>query len=42
MPTVVGAEGAIAVLEPAMSSDEREQIDRSAQMLRKAFEQIIF
>jgi L-lactate dehydrogenase len=42
MPTVVGAEGAIAVLEPEMSSDEREQIDQSAQMLRKAFEQIIF
>jgi L-lactate dehydrogenase len=42
MPTVVGAEGAIEVLEPEMSSDEREQLDRSARMLRKAFEQIIF
>jgi L-lactate dehydrogenase len=42
MPTIVGAAGAIAVLEPEMCPNEREQLDRSAQMLRKAFEQIIF
>lgn len=42
MPTVVGAEGAIAVLAPQMSPDERDLLDRSAQTIRKAFEQIIF
>jgi L-lactate dehydrogenase len=42
MPTIVGAEGAIAVLEPEMSPTERERLDRSAQMLRTAFDRIIF
>jgi L-lactate dehydrogenase len=41
MPTIVSAEGAIEVLEPEMCTDEREQLDRSAQMLTQAFEQII-
>ena len=40
MPTIVGAEGAISVLEPEISSTERERLDRSAQTLKKAFEQI--
>lgn len=42
MPTIVGAEGAIAVLAPEMSPDERERLDRSAQTIRTAFDRIIF
>jgi L-lactate dehydrogenase len=42
MPTIVTTDGAIKVLEPEMSPDEREHLHRSAQTIRKAFEQIIF
>jgi L-lactate dehydrogenase len=40
MPTVVSSEGAVEVLEPEMSQEERDYLDRSVQTLRKAFEQI--
>jgi L-lactate dehydrogenase len=36
LPTVVGREGAVAELEPAMSDDERDALERSAQTLRDA------
>jgi L-lactate dehydrogenase len=40
MPTIVGAEGACDVLVPEMSSDERDRLDASAAVLRKAFEEL--
>jgi L-lactate dehydrogenase len=40
LPTVVGADGAVQVLEPEMSSDERERLEHSAAALRRAAEQL--
>ena len=37
IPTVVSAEGAIDVLEPDMSFDERQLLERSAEVLRKSY-----
>ncbi len=37
MPTVVGSGGAELVLEPEMLPPEREQLERSAQVLREAY-----
>jgi L-lactate dehydrogenase len=36
LPAVVGADGAATVIEPEMSGDERAQLMRSAEVLRKA------
>ena len=36
LPAVVGAQGVAEVLEPEMSATEREQLQRSADVLRKA------
>jgi L-lactate dehydrogenase len=36
LPTVVGREGAVAELEPAMSDEEREAFGRSVETLREA------
>ncbi len=36
LPAVVGVEGAVHVIEPEMSLDEREQLERSAAVLRAA------
>jgi L-lactate dehydrogenase len=36
MPTIVSAEGAVKVLEPEMSDEERESVKRSAAVLKKA------
>jgi L-lactate dehydrogenase len=36
MPTVVSAEGAVEVLEPDMSDEERAALGRSAAVLREA------
>jgi L-lactate dehydrogenase len=36
LPSVVGRAGAIEILEPEMSDDERAGLDRSAANLRKA------
>jgi L-lactate dehydrogenase len=36
LPAVVGVEGAVHVLEPEMSLDEREQLEHSAAVLRAA------
>jgi L-lactate dehydrogenase len=36
LPTVVGTQGAADVLEPEMSADERERLQRSAELLRQA------
>ena len=36
LPSVVGAQGVAEVLEPAMSASERDQLERSADVLRKA------
>jgi L-lactate dehydrogenase len=37
LPAIVSAEGAVEVLEPDMSQDERTRLERSAEVLRKAF-----
>jgi malate/lactate dehydrogenase len=36
LPSVVGAEGAVQVVEPEMNQDERDALDRSAAILRRA------
>ena len=36
LPAVVGATGAADVLEPEMSSKEREALNHSAEVIRKA------
>jgi L-lactate dehydrogenase len=36
LPTVVGVQGAVCVIEPEMSRDEREQLEHSAAVLRAA------
>jgi len=36
LPSVVGARGVIEVLEPAMSEEERQGLQKSAQMLQVA------
>jgi L-lactate dehydrogenase len=36
LPSVVGAEGAVQVVEPEMNQDERDALDRSADILRRA------
>jgi L-lactate dehydrogenase len=36
LPAVVGAEGAREVLEPEISDDERQRLDQSASVLRRA------
>src|SRR5260370_11738595 len=38
LPTVVGRQGALRILEPAMSADEREALIRSAATLRSTLE----
>jgi L-lactate dehydrogenase len=40
LPSVVGAEGVLEVLEPEMSDEERASLQRSAEVLRTAFTQI--
>lgn len=40
LPTVVGAGGAVRVLEPEISSAEQEALDRSAAQLRSALESL--
>jgi malate/lactate dehydrogenase len=40
MPTIVSADGAVQVLEPEMSRDERERLEQSADVLRRAFKQL--
>lgn len=38
LPSIVGREGVVEVLEPEMSQDEREALDRSAEAIRSALE----
>lgn len=40
LPTVVSAEGAIEVIEPKLCRDERERLEQSADVLRRAFNQL--
>jgi L-lactate dehydrogenase len=40
LPTVVGAEGATEVIEPEMDASEREALERSAQVLRAAYDEM--
>lgn len=40
LPTVVGAQGAAQVLEPEMSADERDRLQHSADVLRRAATEI--
>ena len=41
LPSVVGREGVSRVLEPAMSDEERRSLDKSAEVLRYALQQIM-
>ena len=41
LPSVVGREGVSRVLEPAMSDEERRSLDKSADVLRYALQQIM-
>ena len=38
LPTIVGSKGATKVIEPEMDGDEREALERSAEVLRRAYE----
>ena len=40
LPTVVGRVGAISVLQPDLSAEERCGLEKSAESLRKALERI--
>jgi L-lactate dehydrogenase len=40
LPSVVGAEGVVQVLEPEMSESEQQGIERSAEVLRKALKHL--
>lgn len=40
LPTIVGPEGAMEVMEPEMTDDERAALDRSAEVLREAIASI--
>ena len=40
LPTVVGSDGGIRVLEPAMDNTERKALAHSADVLRKALDSI--
>jgi L-lactate dehydrogenase len=40
LPSVVGRDGVVEVLEPALSDAEREGLDKSAENLRKALERV--
>lgn len=40
LPTVVGAEGATEVIEPEMDASEREALERSAEVLRAAYDEM--
>ena len=39
LPTIVGRKGAVEVIEPEMDADEREGLERSAEVLRNAYQQ---
>lgn len=39
LPTIVGPEGAVEVIEPDMDADEQEALHRSAEVLRQAYQQ---
>lgn len=41
LPTIIGVEGAIEVLEPEMDPDEHNQLEHSASILRKATESVM-
>lgn len=40
LPTVVGAEGAVEVIEPEMDASERSALESSAEVLRKAYAEL--
>ncbi len=37
LPTIVGGSGAVQVIEPEMDAEEREALERSAEVLRRAY-----
>ena len=39
LPTIVGRTGAVEVIEPEMDAEEREALNRSVEVLRKAYQQ---
>jgi L-lactate dehydrogenase len=40
LPSVIGRAGVVGVLDPAMSEDEKQALERSADALRTALRQI--
>lgn len=40
LPSIVGSDGVVEILEPAMSGEERQALERSAEILRSAFARI--
>jgi L-lactate dehydrogenase len=40
LPTIVGRNGAVEVIEPEMDSQEREALERSVEVLGRAYRQI--
>ena len=40
LPSVVGRQGVVSVLEPELSPEERAGLDKSAQILRSALERV--
>jgi L-lactate dehydrogenase len=39
LPTIVGSEGAVEVIEPEMDPEEREGLERSVEVLRRAYQE---
>ena len=39
LPTIVGPEGAVEVIEPEMDAEEQEALHRSAEVLQQAYQQ---
>jgi L-lactate dehydrogenase len=40
LPTIVGASGAVAVLQPDLTDEERSKLEKSAQILRTALQTV--
>ena len=40
LPSVVGSEGIVAVMQPVLSSEERSALESSAESLRRALERV--
>jgi L-lactate dehydrogenase len=41
LPTIVGDNGAVEVIEPEMDAEEREALGRSVEVLRRAYQEAL-